>query len=102
MQKGGSFEISKDGGEAVLIRCKLSDDDSRLEFKPAAIDPISAHAVHFIEGTCFSLFSFSLSLLLSFFFAPLFLPLHPLPLPLAGHDVQGSTADANQKTLRRR
>jgi len=50
LQRGGSFEISKDGGEAALIRCKLSDDDSRLEFEPATIDPISAHAVHFIEG----------------------------------------------------
>lgn len=47
---GGSFEISRDDGEAALIRCKLSDDDSRLEFEPASIDPISAHAVHFIEG----------------------------------------------------
>ena len=52
LQKGGSFEISKDGGEAALIRCKLSDDDSRLEFEPASIDPISVRHLHPASTSC--------------------------------------------------
>jgi hypothetical protein len=50
LQKGGSFEVARDGGEAAILVCKLSDDDGRLEFDPPTIDPISAHAVHYVES----------------------------------------------------
>jgi hypothetical protein len=54
LKRGGTFAIERGGQTQPGVVCRLSNDDSRLVFSEGGdavgIDPISAHAVHFVDS----------------------------------------------------